>query len=80
MQRALILIPAASIAAFLSLVTVAAFAFAAAPLQEPPQPGLLAHRQRRSEGEIAGIRRHQRGTLSSLGTNGVRICFQNPAG
>ncbi|MCY3776780.1 MAG: tetratricopeptide repeat protein [Candidatus Aminicenantes bacterium] len=37
MQRALILIPASSIAVFLSLVTAAAFAAAAAPLQEPPQ-------------------------------------------
>ena len=37
MQRALILIPAASIAAFLSLGSTAAFAAAAAPLQEPPQ-------------------------------------------
>ena len=37
MQRALILIPAASVAAFLSLCSAAAFGSAQAPFQEPPQ-------------------------------------------
>ena len=37
MQRALILIPAASVAAFLSFCSAAAFGSAQAPFQEPPQ-------------------------------------------
>ena len=48
--------------------------------QEAPQAGLLADNQRGSEGDIAGIHRHQRWTLSNLGTKGVRICVQNPVG